>query len=142
MNRGNTFLMTLGVMIGITSLTVIVAIGTRTQPEGLVYPVDLVAASGGGWVVADFKAHGLLSMDADGAVTPPRAGLRPAVIEGIASTRADRVVYISCNPETLARDCKQLCAHNHAVSEIHPLDMFPQTTHVESVAKLVRGGRV
>lgn len=54
--------------------TVIVAIGTRTQPEGLVYPVDLVAASGGGWVVADFKAHGLLSMDADGAVTPLRVG--------------------------------------------------------------------
>lgn len=75
-------------------------------------------------------------------VNPPRAGLTPAVIEGIASTRADRVVYISCNPETLARDCKQLCAHNYAVSEIHPVDMFPQTTHVESVAKLVRGSRV
>lgn len=75
-------------------------------------------------------------------VNPPRAGLTPAVIEGIASTRADRVVYISCNPETLARDCKRLCAHNYAVSEVHPVDMFPQTTHVESVAKLVRGGCV
>ncbi len=73
-------------------------------------------------------------------VNPPRAGLTPAVIEGIASTRADRVVYVSCNPETLVRDCMRLCAHNYVVSEVHPVDMFPQTTHVESVVKLVRGG--
>ena len=69
---------------------------------------------------------------------PPRAGLAPDVIEGIAATRADRVVYVSCNPETLARDCKRLCAHNYRVAAIQPVDMFPQTTHVEAVVKLER----
>jgi 23S rRNA (uracil1939-C5)-methyltransferase len=72
---------------------------------------------------------------------PPRAGLSPEVIEGIAATRADRVVYVSCNPDTLARDCKRLCAHNYQVSAVQPVDMFPQTTHVEAIVKMERLGR-
>jgi len=52
----------------------IVGTGTNAQQEGLVYPVDLVASAGGGWVVADFKAHGLLGLDSAGAVTPLRVG--------------------------------------------------------------------
>ncbi len=71
-------------------------------------------------------------------VNPPRTGVDPAVIEGIASTRADRVVYVSCNPETLARDCARLTAHAYRITDVYPVDMFPQTTHVESVARLVR----
>jgi sugar lactone lactonase YvrE len=54
--------------------TAIAGSGTSAQQEGLVYPVDLVASDGGGWVVADFKAHGLLSLANDGAVTPLRIG--------------------------------------------------------------------
>jgi 23S rRNA (uracil1939-C5)-methyltransferase len=74
-------------------------------------------------------------------VNPPRAGLAPEVIEGIAATRANRVTYISCNPETLARDCKRLCAHNYEVTEVKPVDMFPQTIHVEAIVKLERRNR-
>jgi len=73
---------------------------------------------------------------------PPRAGLAPKVIEGIAATRANRVTYISCNPETLARDCKRLCSHNYEVTEVKPVDMFPQTIHIETVVKLERRNRV
>ena len=54
--------------------TAIVGGGTGAQEEGLVYPVDLIVSSGGGWVVADFKAHGLLGVTADGTVTPLRVG--------------------------------------------------------------------
>jgi hypothetical protein len=54
--------------------TVLLAPAGRGQQPGLVYPVDLVAAPGGGWVVADFKAHGLLTLDAAGEVAPLRLG--------------------------------------------------------------------
>jgi len=74
-------------------------------------------------------------------VNPPRAGLATEVVEAVAATRADRVFYVSCNSETLARDCKRLCAHNYVISEVRPVDMFPQTTHVEAVVKLERRGR-
>jgi hypothetical protein len=54
--------------------TAILSTGTNAQQAGLVYPVDLVASPTGGWVVADFKAHGLLNLASDGAVTPLRVG--------------------------------------------------------------------
>lgn len=71
-------------------------------------------------------------------VNPPRAGLSPGVIEGVASTRAPTVVYVSCNPETLARDCRRLCANGYGIAEVRPVDMFPQTVHVETVVRLTR----
>lgn len=74
-------------------------------------------------------------------VNPPRGGLDRGVADGIGATRAERVVYVSCNPETLARDCKHLAAQHYTISTVRPVDMFPQTTHVESVVLLERGGR-
>ena len=71
-------------------------------------------------------------------VNPPRAGLDAGVVEGIATSRADRVVYVSCNPETLARDCRRLAANHYKVTRVIPVDMFPQTVHVETVVGLER----
>jgi 23S rRNA (uracil1939-C5)-methyltransferase len=65
---------------------------------------------------------------------PPRAGCAPAVLEALASSGAARIVYISCDPATLARDAKRLCAQEYALRWVQPLDMFPQTYHVECVA--------
>ena len=67
---------------------------------------------------------------------PPRAGCQPSAIEHLAKLRSPKVVYVSCDPETLARDLKLLCAHSYAIEQIQPLDMFPQTHHVECVAVL------
>ena len=67
---------------------------------------------------------------------PPRAGCQAGALEGILALNPPRVVYVSCDPETLARDLKALCAGGYSVDHIQPLDMFPQTHHVECVAVL------
>ncbi|MBA1392979.1 23S rRNA (uracil(1939)-C(5))-methyltransferase RlmD, partial [Lactobacillus sp. XV13L] len=70
-------------------------------------------------------------------VDPPRKGLDSSLIESIFALRPQRIVYISCNPATLARDVQLLQAHYQAKESI-PVDMFPMTKHVESVTKLER----
>ncbi|MBH0231512.1 23S rRNA (uracil(1939)-C(5))-methyltransferase RlmD [Halobacillus sp. KCTC 3957] len=69
---------------------------------------------------------------------PPRSGSDEAFLSSVAKLKPARVVYVSCNPDTQARDLKYLVKHGYKVEEIQPVDMFPQTYHVESVAKLTR----
>jgi 23S rRNA (uracil1939-C5)-methyltransferase len=69
-------------------------------------------------------------------VDPPRTGLAPSLIDTIALVRPRRLVYVSCNPSTLAKDCEALMSRGFAVNWIQPVDMFPQTSHVESVTLL------
>ncbi len=71
---------------------------------------------------------------------PPRAGLDPGLIRHLLERRPGRMVYVSCDPATQARDLKLLLP-DYALKEIRPLDMFPQTPHVESVALLHRRGQ-
>ena len=66
-------------------------------------------------------------------VDPPRKGLTPELIETISRMHPDRVVYVSCDPATLARDLQQFESLNYSVKEITPVDMFPRTAHCESV---------
>ncbi|MGL5692475.1 MAG: 23S rRNA (uracil(1939)-C(5))-methyltransferase RlmD, partial [Peptostreptococcaceae bacterium] len=69
-------------------------------------------------------------------VDPPRKGCDEKVLDTIVSMNPDRVVYVSCNPSTLARDLAYLDEKGYRCLEIQPVDMFPHTMHVESVAKL------
>ena len=71
-------------------------------------------------------------------VDPPRKGLSPGLIETIAETAPDRIVYVSCDPATLARDLKLFAEQNYSVQEITPVDMFPRTSHCESVCWMSR----
>ncbi|PKM90684.1 MAG: 23S rRNA (uracil(1939)-C(5))-methyltransferase RlmD [Firmicutes bacterium HGW-Firmicutes-12] len=66
-------------------------------------------------------------------VDPPRRGCGKALLESILEVMPERVVYVSCNPATLARDLKHLVAGGYEVREVQPVDMFPQTAHVECV---------
>ena len=68
---------------------------------------------------------------------PPRAGCHPGMLESLVRLRPKRVVYVSCDPSTLARDLKVLCAGGFQLRKVQPIDMFPQTHHVECVATLV-----
>ncbi|MEP0547043.1 MAG: 23S rRNA (uracil(1939)-C(5))-methyltransferase RlmD [Rhodothermales bacterium] len=68
-------------------------------------------------------------------VDPPRAGMHPKVVEQIARLRPERFVYVSCNPQTQARDLALLKDH-YRIEAVQPVDLFPHTHHVETVAKL------
>ena len=70
-------------------------------------------------------------------VDPPRAGMHPKIVQRIADIGPARFVYVSCNPQTQARDLKML-ADVYRVEVVQPVDMFPHTHHVESVVKLRR----
>lgn len=82
-----------------------------------------------------------LECHVDGLVIdPPRAGCQQVVLDALVQHPADRIVYVSCDPSTLARDLNILC-HLHPtyrLQSVQPLDMFPQTAHIECVAVLER----
>ena len=71
-------------------------------------------------------------------VDPPRKGCDEVLLDTIAKMLPERIVYVSCNPSTLARDLKYLEAKGYQTIEVQPLDMFPMTTHVECVTLMSR----
>jgi 23S rRNA (uracil1939-C5)-methyltransferase len=71
-------------------------------------------------------------------VDPPRTGMEAGAIEAIANLKINKIVYISCNPSTLARDIKSFSENGYSTTEIQPVDMFPHTEHVECVALISR----
>lgn len=77
------------------------------------------------------KYHGVL-------LNPPRTGCPRELLANVASAQPGVIVYVSCNPATLSRDLRELVARGYMIREIQPVDMFPQTYHIETVVKLVR----
>jgi 23S rRNA (uracil1939-C5)-methyltransferase len=71
-------------------------------------------------------------------IDPPRAGLHPRGLKSLLNLRPPRIIYVSCNPTTLARDLKMLCEKEYELKGVQPVDMFPHTFHIESVAKLIK----
>ncbi len=69
---------------------------------------------------------------------PPRSGVHPKVIERLLALRAPKIVYVSCNPATQARDLKALCTGVYRIDRVQPVDMFPHTYHIENVVLLRR----
>jgi 23S rRNA (uracil1939-C5)-methyltransferase len=69
---------------------------------------------------------------------PPRAGFHPKALSALAALAPARLVYVSCNPSTLARDVGELVRQGYRLEWVQPVDMFPQTPHIEAVARLSR----
>ncbi len=70
---------------------------------------------------------------------PPRDGCGEEVLKGVAALHPERIVYVSCNPATQARDIRRLSDYGYVLRRLQPLDMFPQTSHIEVIALLTRG---
>lgn len=81
------------------------------------------------WVKSGFSPDVIIA-------DPPRTGLDPRFIEAVLRTKPQRFVYVSCNPSTLAKDCKDLLDGGYTLEWAQPVDMFPQTSHVECCALL------
>lgn len=87
-----------------------------------------------GWV--ENVIHG---MDADAAlVDPPRAGMKPTALTALINCQPKRIAYVSCDPATLARDAKRFIDSGYELTDVQPVDMFPQTYHIECIAGFVR----
>ena len=71
-------------------------------------------------------------------VDPPRAGLSQKIVRRVIEAAPKRIVYVSCNPTTLAPNAAQLVAAGWRLERVTPVDMFPQTPHIECVAVLTR----
>jgi 23S rRNA (uracil1939-C5)-methyltransferase len=84
---------------------------------------------------ASFAPIDLLVLD------PPRTGVEEGAIEGMLRLKAREIVYVSCDPATLARDLKELFKVGYTLTSVAAFDMFPQTHHVETVVKLERPTR-
>ena len=69
-------------------------------------------------------------------IDPPRKGSTRELVETLAELAVPRVVYVSCNPDTLARDCAWFRECGYEIGDVTPVDMFPRTGHVESVVSL------
>lgn len=69
---------------------------------------------------------------------PPRTGCEPEFLQAIIAAKPKKFIYVSCNPSTLAKDCKVLLENGFELKNVQPVDMFPQTSHVECVILMVR----
>lgn len=71
-------------------------------------------------------------------VDPPRAGLDPRVVSALIAAKPQKIIYVSCDPATLARDTKRFVEGGYTLKSVTPFDQFPQTYHIECVAELVK----
>lgn len=70
---------------------------------------------------------------------PPRSGCKPQLVEALIQKKPRTIVYVSCNPSTLARDLAMFTNADYTVEAVQPVDMFPQTHHIETIVRLDRG---
>ena len=91
-------------------------------------------------VIVDPKAESAKELHPDVIVVdPPRKGCDEKCLETMLRMEPDRIVYVSCDPATLARDLKILCGGGYALRKVRPVDQFGHTTHVETVVLLSKG---
>ena len=71
-------------------------------------------------------------------IDPPRAGINKKALQVLVTTQPKKLIYISCNPVTLLRDLKEFTKHGFKLEKVQTIDLFPHTTHIETVALLTR----
>lgn len=120
-------------VIGIEENAYAVAHARRRATERERYVAGDVSAHLGDVLSAHDPARTTVILD------PPVAGIAPRVGDLLLGATPAQIIYVSCNPATLARDLGHLCRSAYQIEAVTPLDMFPQTAEIEAVAVLVRG---
>ena len=85
------------------------------------------------WQAAGFDEAASTPLAADALADPPRAGLSPRALDALMQIAPDRILYISCNPATLARDAAQL-RNRYSLERLEAVDLFPHTPHLECLS--------
>ncbi len=98
---------------------------------------DLLELFKGPDVKSNFSQRGIPLPDLV-LLDPPRSGLHPKIASALHLLGADRIIYVSCNPITQARDVKEIVSHGYRAVSSQPVDMFPQTYHIENVLVMER----
>ena len=80
----------------------------------------------------------LLALSLPAIADPPRSGMNPKTVSDILHIKPDKIVYVSCNPATQARDIEMLTSNEYKLVKTCAVDMFPHTFHIENVALLIR----
>ena len=114
----------------------IAAAERNARANGLADSCSFIAADATAWLTSAARHERTTAFDAV-ILDPPRAGIHPDVAKVILDAAPQRIVYVSCNPASQARDLAILCADYEIVS-VQPVDMFPHTMHVENVVALER----
>lgn len=124
-----------GEVIGVDSVESAIRDARQNARHNGVENARFVAADAGDFMrqlAAEGQYADVVLMD------PPRAGSSKEFLDALALLAPSRVVYISCNPETQVRDCRRLRDHGYELQTVQPVDMFPHTDHVETIALLSR----
>lgn len=124
-----------GEVIGVDSVESAIRDARQNARHNGVENARFVAEDAGAFMrrlAADGERADVVLMD------PPRAGSSETFLDALATLAPERVVYISCNPETQVRDCRRLRALGYRLRVVQPVDMFPHTDHIETVALLER----
>lgn len=98
---------------------------------------DLLELFKGRDILENFSKRNLPKPDVI-VLDPPRSGLHPKIADNIHFLEAEKIIYVSCNPATQARDVKEIVSKGYVPVNCQPVDMFPQTYHIENVMTLVR----
>ena len=122
-------------VIGVEAHPQSAAFAARNAAEAGLANVRIEAMPVGRWLEGGRRSFGRAPLV---VVDPPRTGLDGATLAGLLRLRPARIVYVSCDPATLARDLRALLARDYRLDGVAAFDMFPQTHHVETVAHLVR----
>ena len=124
-----------GHVIGVETVSEAVADARENAEKNSVSNAEFICADAAA-AALELKARGVTPDVV--VVDPPRKGLEPELIETISEMSPERVVYVSCDPATLARDLKLFSGNGYAPHRLEAFDMFPRTAHVECVVLLSR----
>lgn len=122
-------------VIGIESVAQAIQDAKENAKNNKIENCTFVAAKAEEWLLKWVKKGNRLDV---AIIDPPRKGCETPALDALITSEAKKIVYVSCNPSTLARDVKYLCDNGYQLEKVQPVDLFSQSWHIENVALIVK----